>query len=85
MLDQLKTTLEKLYLKNVNFSSGETITSIPQMDKLKSGIFINRKFVHLTVVVICHFSPQQSRDKYGSTVKLIKLSPLNVRLIKSNQ
>ena len=44
MLDQLKTSLEKLYLKNVNFSSGETITSIPQMNKLKSGIVINRTF-----------------------------------------
>ena len=43
MLDQLKTSLEKLYLKNVNFSSGEAITSIPQTDKLKSGThFINR-------------------------------------------
>ena len=44
MLDQIKTSLEKLYLKNVNFSSGETITSIPLTDKLKSGTyFINSK------------------------------------------
>ena len=77
MLDQLKTSLEKLYLKNVNFSSGETITSIPQMNKLKSGIFINRFFFHLTLVWYLLSFPCENTAQL-----LTHKSPLNVRLIK---
>ena len=84
MLDQLKTSLEKLYLKNVNFSSGETITSIPQMNKLKSGIVINRTFF---IEQLDHFG-LSSLFFAGTVTRKMPLdcsppkSPLNSEFIK---